>query len=63
MSVRAPASPSSPIAGLIGVAAPAQAVVSLTAFTLDGEQGDSIGAGQSLVFKNVAVTATGDDTT
>ncbi len=51
------------IAGLIGVAAPAQAVVSLTAFTLDSEQGDSIGAGQSLVFKNVAVTATGDDTT
>ena len=50
------------IAGLIGVAAPAQAVVSLTAFTLDSEQGDSIGAGQSLVFKNAAVTATGDDT-
>ena len=51
------------IAGLIGVAAPAQAVVSLTAFTLDSEPGDSIGAGQSLVFKNAAVTATGDDTT
>jgi hypothetical protein len=50
------------IAGLIGVAAPAQAIVSITAFTLDSEPGDSIGAGQSLVFKNATVTATGDDT-
>jgi hypothetical protein len=51
------------VAGLIGVAAPAQAVVSLTAFTLDSEPGDTIGAGQSLTFASLSatVTATGDD--
>ena len=52
------------VAGLIGVAAPAQAVVSLTAFTIDSEPGDAIGAGQSFTFVPPAdtVTATGDDT-
>jgi hypothetical protein len=51
------------VAGLIGVAAPAQAAA-VTAFTIDSEPGDAIGAGQSLVFASPGdtVTATGDDT-
>ena len=52
------------VAGLIGVAAPAQAVTSLTAFTLDSEPGDVIGGGQTFTFTatNATITATGDDT-
>ena len=52
------------VAGLIGVAAPAQAVTSLTAFTLDSEPGDIIGGGQTFTFTstNATITATGDDT-
>jgi len=52
------------VAGLIGVAAPAQAVTSLTAFTLDSEPSDAIGGGQTFTFTstNATITATGDDT-
>jgi hypothetical protein len=52
------------VGGLIGVAAPAQAVTSLTAFTLDSEPGDIIGGGQTFTFTstNATITATGDDT-
>lgn len=51
------------IATLIGVAAPAQAT-GITAFTVDSEVGDAIGAGQSFTFtsSNATITATGDDT-
>jgi hypothetical protein len=52
------------VAGLIGVAAPAQAGTSLTAFTLDSEPGDAIGGGQTFTFTstNATISATGDDT-
>jgi hypothetical protein len=53
------------VAGLIGVGAPAQAAgPPFTAFTLDSETGDSIGAGHSFTFtdSNATITASGDDT-
>src|SRR5262245_17688768 len=52
------------VAGLIGVAVPAHAVVSLTAFTVDSEAGDVVGGGQSFTFtsNNATITGTGDDT-
>jgi hypothetical protein len=52
------------VAGLIGVAVPAQAGVSLTAFTVDSEAGDVIGGGQSFTFtsNDATITATGDNT-
>jgi hypothetical protein len=52
------------VAALAGVAAPARAASGLTAFTVDSEAGDSIGAGQSVTFtsSNATITATGDDT-
>src|SRR3954452_9887434 len=52
------------VAGLVTIAVPAQAVTSLTAFTLESETGDPIGGGQSFTFtsSNATITATGDDT-
>src|ERR1051326_8679856 len=52
------------VAGLLAVAGPAQALTGITAFTVDSEAGDSIGAGQSFTFTstNATITATGDDT-
>src|SRR4051794_41637163 len=51
------------VAGLVTIAVPAQAVTSLTAFTLESETGDPIG-GQSFTFtsSNATITATREDT-
>jgi hypothetical protein len=50
------------VAGVIGVAAPAQAIVSITAFTLDSQPGDYIGQGQTVTMtsSNATISATGD---
>jgi len=50
------------VAGFIDVAVPAQATVSISAFTLDSQPGDYIGQGQTLTLTsgNATITATGD---
>jgi len=51
------------VAGLIAVVGPAEAVTSVTAFSLDSEPGDAIGGGQAFTFTsgNATIAATGDD--
>jgi len=52
------------VAGFIGIALPAQAVVSTTAFTVDSQPGDSIGQGQTITMTSgdATISATGDAT-
>jgi len=52
------------VAGFIGVAVPAQAVVSISAFTMDSQPGDYVGQGQTITLtsSDATISATGDAT-